>query len=98
MSGALLSLLTCLVVVQSSADSTRRHYEAAEAHRRANKLNEAKSEFSAILGEAYDKLGKIYLARKSYKDGTRALETAARYAPDSTDVQLDLAIACFDAG
>src|SRR5262249_1291069 len=98
MSGTLLSLFLGLSVFQSSSDSIRRHYEAAEAHRKANNLKEARSEFQAILAEAYDKLGKIYIARKSYKEGIAALEQAARYAPDSVEASLELSIAYFDGG
>ena len=92
------SLVLLLLVFQSPQDSIRKHYEAAESHRLAGNLAAAESEFSAILAESYDGLGKIYTARKQYQEAVTVLESAAGRAPDSQQVLLDLAIAYFDAG
>jgi pentatricopeptide repeat protein len=91
-------LLVLLVVFQSPQDSIRRHFQAAEAHRLAGNLGAAEAEFGAILAEAYGRLGKIYSARKQYKEAITVLESAAIHQPDSQEVLIDLAIAYFDAG
>jgi tetratricopeptide (TPR) repeat protein len=96
----LLLLLPLLFAFQSPQpqDSVRRHYEAAEAQRRAGNLAAAESEYAAILVEGYGKLGKIYSAQKQYAEAITALEAAARLSPESEEVLLDLSIAYFDAG
>ena len=92
-----LPLLVLLFLFQSSQqDTIRQHYEAAEAHRRAGNLSAAEVEYVAILAEGYSKLGKIYSAEKEYKLAAQTLEMAARYAPQSEGVLVDLAIAYFD--
>ena len=60
-----IPLLFLLVVTPSTQDSIRRHYETAEARRRAGDLAAAEAEFTAILAEGYSRLGKIHLAQKS---------------------------------
>lgn len=95
---AFFPLLVLLVVFQSPQDSIRRHYQTAEAHRVAGNLVAAEAEFEAILAEAYARLGKIYSARKQYKEAITVLESAAVHRPDSQEVLIDLAIAYFDAG
>ncbi len=95
---ATLPLLLLLVVFQSPQDSIRQHYQAAEAHRLAGNLAGAESEFTAILAEAYGRLGKIYSARKQYQQAISLLESAAGRAPESQDVLLDLTIVYFDTG
>ena len=93
-----IPLLFLLVVTPSTQDSIRRHYETAEARRRAGDLAAAEAEFTAILAEGYSRLGKIHLAQKSYEQAVTALEAAALNQPDSSDILIDLAIARFDAG
>jgi pentatricopeptide repeat protein len=95
---ATFPLLLLLVVFQSPQDSIRQHYQAAEAHRLAGNLAGAEFEFTAILAEAYGRLGKIYSAQKQYQEAIKVLESAAVSDPDSQVVLLDLAIAYFDAG
>jgi tetratricopeptide (TPR) repeat protein len=95
----LLPLLPLLCAFQSPPQNTvRRHYEAAEAERRAGNLAAAEAEYTAILVEGYGKLGKIYSAQKQYSEAVAALEVAARLDPKSEEVLLDLSIAYFDAG
>ncbi|MGH9970661.1 MAG: tetratricopeptide repeat protein, partial [Pyrinomonadaceae bacterium] len=94
----LFPLLCLLVVFQSPQDSIRRHYQTAEAHRLAGNLGAAEAEFKAILAEAYGRLGKIYSARKQYKEAIAVLDSSAIHQPDSEEVLVDLAIAYFDAG
>src|SRR5213080_3165109 len=96
--------LTCLLLsflllpFQSSRDSIRQHYEAAEAHHRAGNLAAAEGEYVAILMEAYHRLGTIYTAQANYQEAAGALETAAAYRSDSPQVLVDLAIAYFYIG
>jgi tetratricopeptide (TPR) repeat protein len=100
----LATIITCslfALVYQSpqgtAQDTIRRHYESAEAARLAGHLDVAESEYVAILGEGYERLGRIYSARSDYQLAVTVLEIAQRYRPDSPEVQLDLAIAYFDA-
>ena len=93
---AVVPLLFFLLPLQSFQDSIRRHYEAAEAYRRAGNVNAAEAEYFAILGESYGKLGKIHLAQKDYPKAIATLEAAASAAPNSESALVDLAIAYFD--
>src|SRR5688572_24256623 len=95
---AFFPLLALLVVFQSPQDSIRKHYQAAESHRLAGNLAGAELEFTAILAEAYCRLGKIHSTQKQYQEAITMLESAAARAPNSQEVLLDLAIAYFDAG
>jgi tetratricopeptide (TPR) repeat protein len=92
----LFSLLL-LLTVQSPQDLQRRHFETAEAQRRAGNFAAAEAEYTTILAEGYGKLGKIYAAQKDYSKAIPALEYADRCRPGAPDVLLDLAIARFDA-
>lgn len=94
---AILSVFLVLPPFQSPADSFRKHYETAEAQRRAGNFPAAEAEFSAILAEAYHELGKVYTTQENYKPAVTALEAAAAYRPDAPDVLVDLAIAYFRA-
>jgi tetratricopeptide (TPR) repeat protein len=94
---ALLALVPLQALAQSPADSIRKHYETAEAHRRAGNLVGAEAEFGAILAEAYHKLGKVYLAEGAYPAAVTVLESAAD-RPGAPDVLVDLAIAYFRVG
>jgi tetratricopeptide (TPR) repeat protein len=85
-----------LFVCQSPQDTIRQHYETAEAQRAAGNLVAAETEYTAILGEDYERLGEIYLALEEYRRAIRA-RTAAIYQPNSPAVLIDLAIAYYDA-
>jgi tetratricopeptide (TPR) repeat protein len=90
-------LLFLLLAFQSPQDALRRHSEAAETQRRAGNSVLAEKEYTAMLAEAYGKLGKIYAAEKKYQQAIKSLEAASLYQPDSQEVLIDLAIAQFDA-
>src|ERR1700704_3444980 len=90
-------LVLTLLVYQSPQETILQHYESAEAQRRAGNLAAAELEYTAILGEAYERLGKIYSAQEDYKRAIPVLESAAEYRPSSSAVLIALAIACFDA-
>ncbi len=92
---ALLLLLFLLFPIQTPRDSFQLHYEKAEALRRSGDLSAAEAEYKAILGEAYFKLGRVSAAQPNYPESVRALEAAAAYRPDSTEVLIELAIAYF---
>jgi tetratricopeptide (TPR) repeat protein len=89
--------LLFLLVYQSPQDSIRHHYELAEAARAAGNLDVAESEYGAILGEGYERLGKIYSARSEYQLALTVLKEAQKYRPNSPEVLVDLAIAHFSA-
>src|SRR5439155_108480 len=57
----------------------------------------AEREYTAVLAEAYGKLGKVYSAEKKYQPAITTLESATHYQPDSLEYLIDLAIAYFDA-
>src|ERR687894_398801 len=98
---ALLSLLLLLATnapAQSPADSFRRHYEAAERHHRAGRLDAAEAEFRAILAEAYPRLGRVHSARADRARSVAAFEAAAALAPDTPDTLVALAVEHFYAG
>ncbi|HEX8492526.1 MAG TPA: tetratricopeptide repeat protein [Pyrinomonadaceae bacterium] len=92
----LLPLLSLLLAFQSPQDTLRKHYEAAEAHRRAGNLAAAETEYKAILAEGYSKLGRIFSAQKKYQESAAALEAAALSGADSPEMLVDLSIAYFD--
>jgi tetratricopeptide (TPR) repeat protein len=91
----LLALISVQAFAQSPGDYIRKHYETAEALRRAGNLAGAESEFNAILAETYHRLGRVYLAEADRRSAVAALESAAAYQPDAPDVLVDLAIAYF---
>ena len=93
-----LLLLLLLSPFQTPGDSFRKHYEVAEAHRRAGNLTAAEAEYIAILKMAYPALGKIYTAQSNYGGAVAALEAAAAHGTDSTQSLVELAIAYFHAG
>jgi tetratricopeptide (TPR) repeat protein len=92
---SILVPLLLLLPFQSPADSFRKHYEAAEAQQRAGNYVAAEAEFTAILAEAYDRLGGVYSAQGNYKESVTAFEASASYRPDSVEVLVDLGIAYF---
>ncbi len=93
----LVPLLLLLTTFQAPQDLIQRHYEAAEAQRRAGNLSAAETEYAAILGEGYARLGKIYLAQKEYAKAIAALGSANHFQANSDQVLIDLAIAYFNA-
>ncbi len=93
----LFLLLFSLLPVQTSGDSIQLHYQKAEALRRSGNLSGAEAEFTAILGQAYHKLGRVRLAQANNAAAVNALETAVGYRPDSDGVLIDLGVAYFQA-
>jgi tetratricopeptide (TPR) repeat protein len=92
---ASLSLLLSIFLFQTPSDLFRKHYDAANAAHRARNYAVAESEFKAILGEAYHRLGRVYLAQGSYKASVNAFESAKGVQPKSAEGLIDLAIAYF---
>ena len=88
-------LLLSPLPIQTPLDSIQQHYEKAEALRRAGNLSAAEAEYTAILGEAYYKLGRVRLVQPDYSESVIALEAASAYRPDSNVILVDLAIAYF---
>ncbi len=79
-------------------DLFRKHYEAANAHHRARNYAAAEAEFKVILGEAYERLGKIYSAQHKYPAAVSAFQSASTARPNSTDGLIDLSIVYFNIG
>ncbi len=90
-----LPLLLLLSLFQTPGDSFRKHYEVAEAHRRAGNLPAAEAEYRAILNVAYPALGKVYTAQSNYGGAVAVLEAAAAHGTDSPQSLVGLAIAYF---
>lgn len=90
-------LLLLLIAFQSHGESIRLHHEKAEALRRSGNLSGAEAEYTAILGEAYYKLGRVRSAQANYGAAINAFEAAVGYPPDSDELLIDLAIAYFHA-
>ena len=80
------------------ADLFRKHYEAANSYHRAGNYAAAEAEFKVILGEAYERLGKVYTAQNNYQASVSAFESARAMRPNATDGLVELAIAYFHAG
>ncbi len=93
----IISCLLLLLVYQSPQDKIRQHYQSAEAARLAGNLDAAESEYASILGEGYQRLGRVYSARSDYKLAVAVLEAAQGYRSDSPELLVDLAIAHFGA-
>jgi len=93
-----LSALLLLIPFQTPGDSFRKHYEVAEAYRRAGNLTAAEAEYIAILKVAYPALGRSYTAQSNYGGAVAALEAAAADGTDSPQSLVELAIAYFNAG
>jgi tetratricopeptide (TPR) repeat protein len=94
----ILSLILPLLVWQSSQDTIRRHYEAAEAARAAGNLTTAETEYTAILAEGYTRLGELLLAQEHPREAVLALEAGNEYQANSSSLLINLAIAYFDVG
>ena len=92
-----LASVTLLIslLLQSQADLFRKHYDAANAYHRAGDYPAAEAEFKIILGEAYQRLGKIYSAQGNYQTSVSAFEAARASRPNQTDGLIDLSIAYF---
>ena len=93
-----VTFLLLLLVWQSSQDTIRHHYEAAEAARVAGNLTAAENEYTAILTEGYARLGELLLAQEQPRDAATALESGNEYSPNSPNLLINLAIAYFDLG
>src|SRR4029450_10606689 len=92
---ASLPLLLLLVFFQVQGDLFRRHYEAANAYHRAGNFAAAEAEFKIILGEAYERLGKVYSAQGNYQGSVVPFESAAVLRPTQLDGLVELSIAYF---
>jgi tetratricopeptide (TPR) repeat protein len=92
-----IALILPLLIWQSSSDTIKRHYEAAEAARVAGNLTAAETEYTAILAEGYRRLGELFLAQEQPRKAIAALESASEYQSDSSSLLLNLAIAYFEA-
>lgn len=92
---AFLLLLFLLLPFQTPRDSIQLHYEKAETLRRNGNLSAAEAEYTAILGEAYYKLGRVRLTQSNYSGSVDALEAAAGYGAQFDEVSIELAIAYF---
>ncbi|HEY7784047.1 MAG TPA: hypothetical protein VIB00_04955, partial [Pyrinomonadaceae bacterium] len=86
----LVPLVVLLLPFQQQGDLFRRHYEAAEAHRRAGNIGAAEAEFKLILAEAYHRIGRVYSAQTDYPASVAALESANRFKPESPEIVVDL--------
>src|SRR6185503_3998772 len=93
-----LPVLLLISFFQTQSDLFRKHYDAANAARREGNFTAAEAEFKIILGEAYHRLGKVYLAQNNYAASVGALEFATAVRPDETDALIDLSIAYFYNG
>src|ERR1041385_5705708 len=91
-------LLSIFLSPPPQADLFRKHYDAANAYHRAGNFKAAEAEFKAILGEAYERLAKIYSAEGNYQASVSAFETARTMRLDSADELIDLAIVYFQTG
>jgi superkiller protein 3 len=96
-SPSVVPLLLLVFVFQTPPDSVQKHFQAAEAQRRAGDPAGAEKEYKSVLAEGYGKLGKVYAAEKKYPQAVRALESARLYGADSEELLIDLAIAYFNA-
>jgi len=96
-SGLALFLVLSLHPVQTSRDSIQLHHQKAEALRRSGDPIGAEVEYTAILAEAYHRLGRVRSAQADYVAAITALDTAAGYRADSDEVLIDLAVAYFHA-
>jgi tetratricopeptide (TPR) repeat protein len=94
-----LPVLLFIFFFQAPSDLFRKHYDAANAARRAGDFARAEAEFNIILGEAYHRLGKVYLAQSNYPASVATLESATSVQPDAgADALTDLSIAYFYTG
>ena len=92
------AFLLSIFLFTPQGDLFRKHYEAANAYHRAGNFKAAEAEFKVILGEAYERLAKIYSAESNYQASVSAFETARTMRPDTPDALIDLAIVYFQTG
>lgn len=90
-----VSLLLLTVPVQSQTDALKAQFQAAEAQHRAGNLVQAEAQFTSMLAESYQKLGRIYTVQNKYQDSVGVLETSISYRPQSRETLVDLSIAYF---
>src|SRR5688572_28303821 len=92
---ASLPFLILVLFFPPQADLFRKHYEAAHNYHRSGNYPAAEAEFKIILGQAYHRLGKVYLAQGNYQASVGALESFRGKGLEITDALIDLAIAYF---
>src|ERR1051325_6878463 len=92
------AFLLPIFLVPPQGDLFRKHYEAANAYHRAGNFKAAEAEFKIILGEAYERLCKIFSAQGQNQESGKAFETARAPLPGFTYTLLDLSIAHFHIG
>src|SRR6188474_626808 len=95
---ASLPLLLSIFLFPPQGDLFRKHYEAANAYHRAGNFAAAEAEFKVILGEAYERLGKIYSAQGNYQASVNAFESGNASRTNSNSALIDLSIAYFHLG
>lgn len=93
-----VSFLLFTVPLQSPIDILKAQFKAAEAQHRAGNLAQAEAQFTSILAETYQKLGRIYTVQNNYQDSVGALEASTNYLPQSHEALVDLSIAYFYTG
>ena len=92
---ACLPFLLFSVFFQDPGDLFKRHYEEANRYHRARDYGRAENEFKAILGEAYQRLGKVYSAQGRYTDSVGPFESAVAISPTQLEGVVELSIAYF---
>jgi len=92
---ACLPFLLFSVFFQVPGDLFRRHYEAAGRYHSTGDYARAEAEFKAILGLAYERLGKVYSAQGNYTASVGPFESAAAITPNELDGIVELSIAYF---
>src|SRR5688500_3147832 len=92
---ACLPFLLFSVLFQDSGDLFKRHYEEASRAHSARDYRAAEREFNAILGEAYQRLGKIYSAQGRYTDSVGPFEASVAIRPNQLESVVELSIAYF---
>jgi tetratricopeptide (TPR) repeat protein len=92
-----LAFLLSFFLVPPQGDLFRKHYESANANRRAGNYDAAEAEFKVILALAYKQLGKIYSAQGNYPASINAFEIALATL-DANDALIDLSISYFHTG
>ena len=93
-----LSFLLLPIPFNSPQDtSLAQRYAAAQELARAGKLDEAETEFKAILAAEYRTLTKIYAALMNRERALEATETAANYQAQHSALLIELAMAYLES-
>ena len=86
------------IAAADSAGDPQKLFEAGEVALRAGKLDEAQSDFQAVLAihpreaGAYTNLGVIHMRRKQWAQALDTLHTAEQLAPDMAGVRLNIGL------